>query len=127
MGVEELSAILPSRFTAQPAEQVTSLLPAEGAPNVGLFQVCSIVLACPKFLNSKGKEKALKLGLAIFVCKTTRALHLEWVTNCLKVFFFFPGDLLPGDSNHTRYDQTIQAHSTWQQRCYRFCGFLNPG
>lgn len=67
------------KFDSSSINQITAPLPAERVNYTYPFGVCGVDYAGPLLANVGGK--ACKVWIALFVCATTRAVHLEVVVN----------------------------------------------
>ena len=71
--------IVCKKFDANPIDEIIAPLPAERVSYTYPFGICGIDYAGPLLANGGGR--ICKVWVALFVCATTRAVHLEMVTN----------------------------------------------
>ena len=67
------------KFDANPIDEIIAPLPAERVNYTYPFGICGVDYAGPLLANGGGR--ICKVWVALFVCATTRAVHLEMVTN----------------------------------------------
>lgn len=100
-GLKEIKRVIRNcitcyRFRAEPAQQIMSDLPKDRVQICRPFQKVGVDFGGPFFIKSSRLRKApiTKSYISIFVCMTTKAIHIELVSNlsteafvaCLKRF-----------------------------------------